>query len=587
LYGNDSSIDGFSFEIRTGSTTATLNNIISKNHTTADIKGSPGATITITDTMYSINSGFTLGSNTITDNADFIDVLNDNYNINPTSAAWKAGNGNESMGFANKLLLIAGNDTTTNGITFDGGGWYGSAITSNSTVTGKTLKWNTIKNFKGNSVEEYGAGGTASIIQNNNLNNNANGIGIVSTGNTITNNILYSNSNLAFYFKNRPNTIKNNSFYLNGTHFEVGTGGGGFVLTNSIFSESVSGNDIVSAVSVTVTNCCITSNSSDSVITSSSTNTTNTPLYINTNTGSEDFNIKTIEGGYSFDSPCKDAGDDGNDMGAYSISRDIASFSWKKFLFNFNPRTMNEAYNPIKPSSIIDALGSKMNYAASHKRVFPFIWANNSATNEEQLYKIRYISSLIPTRENELTEDQCYMLFHPLPTGYIKSSSGTISGTTLTDSTTTMNEDQFKGFHLGIKFLEVSSAVIDATAKTATKTGAFTGTDYTGYFIYINTNYYYIASNTDNALTLNDPDSTLQDETIDIDIEKYFKIVSNGTTTYTLKDDDSELVDGVYSYYIDFAECVVDKPGFQASQRVLNYDKERTKSGYSLSLIEK
>jgi hypothetical protein len=296
------------------------------------------------------------------------------------------------------------------------------------------------------------------------------------------------------------------------------------------------------------------------------------------------------------DSPCKDAGDDGSDMGAYSVTFNLTAYYFRKYHFEENPLE-NPMGNPVKgESSFTSITGDLTLYGDYHKRVFPMLFSNY--TTKTQRDKIAYLNAFYPTRENGLTRDDCIHRYHLLPDTLLLSSSGTLDHASywdttnyqarITDTSETWTENQWRGWHVSIKFKEVSSAVIDATAKTVTKTAAFTGEDWTGYFLYIDTDYYVVTSNTNDALTLFDSQGTLTSHAVDIDIEKYFKIASNDTNYLTITDTDNELsgLDGSYSYCIDFIEVVTQRDNSQYRQSRFSWQEERTKASYRLTVEE-
>ncbi len=220
--------------------------------------------------------------------------------------------------------------------------------------------------------------------------------------------------------------------------------------------------------------------------------------------------------------------------------------------------------------------------------MFPMEWNENDWTSEQQKDKIKYISSLIPTRENQKKKINCRVRLRLLPTAHLENGTNGVidaSAKTLTDSTKDLNEDKYKGYNLAVIFTSGTGMVIDAGAKTGTKAGAgWTVDQWIGYYLKYDGYTYYIKSNTATVLTLSDPYSTLVSATIAYSIEKYFEIEKHSETVYTLIDDDSELVSGTYDYYVDFALTRVMDSKFRYTQPKFKFTEEEWKTAYSLLL---
>jgi hypothetical protein len=574
--------------VSSGAYTATVRNNLSRNNGTWDMQKGGTTAITVTDTSYLLGNGFTFGSNTFTTDPKFIDLASKNYNINPSGPCWKTGNSNENIGIASRIITIAGSSATINGIIFDGTNFYSSAIATISTVTGKSIKWCTIKNFAGNALEEYGASSTSSTIENNLISSNSNGVSSNPPGASLKNNIFLSNSNYGLWGNSPSSDYDKNTFYQNYVHFYIGTSMTNYVVKDCIFHSARSASGILADIAATALNCCITDAVGSLLDKSSSTNLIDNPLFVNTNDGSEDLHLKSKKDGFSFDSPCAESASDGGDMGAYSVTYSLTDYSFRKYHFEENP-LQNNIDNAIKGgSSFTSITGSLTMYGDYHKRIFPMQFSNY--TTKTQRDKLAYLNGFYPTRENGLVRNDCIMRYHLLPTSFLMSSTGTLDHATywdstdkqarITDTSETWQEDQWRGWHVGVKFETVSDAVVDAAAKTITKAGAFAGDDYTDYFVYIDKNYYVVTSNTNDALTLSDANGTLTSQTVTVSVEKYFKIVSNDTNYMTIYDPENELLglDGSYAYYIDFIEVVTQKDNQKYRQNRFSWNEERTKA---------
>jgi hypothetical protein len=371
------------------------------------------------------------------------------------------------------------------------------------------------------------------------------------------------------------------------------------LVKNCIFDGATQLEGVFSSVTQVLTYCCIRDGYSSTVDVSASSNIFDDPLFRNTVLGSENFKLQSEENGDPFDSPCEAAGDDGLDIGAYNVSYTVSAYSWRKYQFWNNPLTMDVGNDLKNSGGKNNILGAYTLFGDYSKRTFPMRFP--TYTTEEQRLKIQYLNTFHPTRENGLSREETKMRLSILPNSFIETgTSATLNHASYWDSTDfkvrltdtskawVENQDGIKGWHVGIKFDSATDAVINATAKTITKSGAFTGDDWTGYFVYIDGYYYYIASNTNDALTVLDPDSTLVSQTIDITVDKYFKIIENEATYMVLEDPDNELtgLDGTYDYYINFIEVVVKRDNPVYNQNRFSYTQQTTKSNYELMLEE-
>jgi hypothetical protein len=229
------------------------------------------------------------------------------------------------------------------------------------------------------------------------------------------------------------------------------------------------------------------------------------------------------------------------------------------------------------------------------KRVIPLTWAMDNYSSKEQRETLRYISTLVRGRKNNLTRDGEKIRLHIKPETLIDTgTSATVSPTakTITDTAKAWIINEHKGFWAGVKYdSDIGTGTIAISSggvRTLTVTGRnWSADEYNGYYFYYGYNYYYIQGNTSDTLTLADVDSTLSAATsIDWAIEKYFRIASNTATVLALQDDDAELIAGAYSYYIDFLECRVNSSSFAPMQDHFAMTKEFDQTGYSLTLIE-
>jgi hypothetical protein len=544
---------------------------------------------------FGTTGNWTAGANTIL-NEDplFIDASNNIFTTELTGPAQKVAADGYDIGLRDHCLLISGNDTEINGFILNGNNTTKSAVYAEGSYTGTALKWNTIYNYLGVATEGYGSGTVTGAVSNCNLNNNGDG---VSYYNDFDNCLIYKNSKNGIYANIENTTIDFCTIYLNNNNVYFDNSGSLGIIKDSIIYNATNLEIKSDVYVVTVTYSCSTTNVDSLVDISSSTNILDDPLYISTTDGSENFRFKRKEAGYLFDSPCLGIASDGGDLGAYENNYTISSYSWRKYQLEYNPQK-NEHFSMVKNAQGEDnILGDFTLYTDAQKRKFPMIFP--SYATKEQRLKIQYLNSFHPSRANGLTRDDTIMRMSLLPDTLLETGeSATLDYTNtwdsidnlvkITDSNKSWVENQFRGYHLSIEFDSATDAVIDATAKTITKSGAFTGSDWTGYFIKHNDYFYYITSNTDDVLTVLDPDSTLINETKSIKVEKYFKIVSNDTQDLYIYDEDSELsgLDGAYDYVIDFIEVVVQNDDQKFMQNLYSETAENTKSQSSLFLEE-
>jgi hypothetical protein len=554
-----------------------------------------GNGFTVSYSIYSSVSPFADGGNNTTNDPLYLDEGNNNYYLERLSDGYHSASDTLSKGLRNYMLLISSNGFTLNGFFVGGAASFGVALTQTALRTGTTIKWCTPSSMEEAFWDSYAGGNAAGSLQNCYIYECGNGALFSNGQNTVSECVITKNIKYGLWMAGTSNSVTNASFYGNHSHIYAASGFGG-VIKDNIF-EGASSYGIISITLSSVSYCCVADATYDAnVDISDSSNVLDSALYVGTTTGNEDYHIKTLKGGFAFDSPCYETSSTGGDMGAYDVAYSLAEYSFRKYHFEENPLT-NPMDNIIKGNSKFTSItGDLTLYGDYHKRVFTMQFSNYTTKTQRDM--ISYFNGFYPTRENRLVRDDCIMLYHLLPNTFLLSSTGTLDHATywdstdkqarITDASETWIEDQWRGWSVGIKFETATNAVIDATAKTITKTGAFTGDDYTDYFVYIDNDYYVITSNTNDALTVSDAKGTLTSQTVDVSLEKYFKIVSNDTTYMTIYDPENELsgLDGSYDYYIDFIEIVTQKDNQQYSQARFSWTEERTKSNYVWTVEE-
>ena len=504
----------------------------------------------------------------------------------------------EDIGANFKIMSANNSGLIVNGFYFDCQSQWNEGLLLRENNT--DVKWCTFYNSQGMglAIAEDDSGGTRinSEVLNCKFFDNGSGLSCEAQTLNVAYNLFYDLDSTALYNNMSGLTLNHNDFTLNGLALKIGVSAANPAITNNIIANNSDGidSDIIVLNSQFMYNCHIDSIDTN-VDTSDSTNVNRDPLFIDpvTEGDSKNLNIKTVEAAAQQtpvaawqDSGCKDAGS--SDIGVYQFSsRGIAEEYWQSYQFVFNPEFVNEAFNPKGLVNNDNAEGSRFLYAKSHKKVFPFVWTTNRNTDETQRKTINYMNTLAQTRHNSLTKDETIFRIDMRPGTGFASGTGTVAATakTLTDSNAAWVPFEHELYWVGIHFKAGTSLVIDASGKTATKASEFTGEDWTGYYLEVNNISFYIKSNTDNALTLSDPDGNLTNQTLSIyAIKKYFKIDSNESQVLNLLDKDAELSDGSYSYDIFFIECRLQKSDNSFTQNRFHPTREFTKSGGSLIL---
>jgi hypothetical protein len=489
-----------------------------------------------------------------------------------------------------------------NGFNIDGQEQYnnGVYIQDSADHVDCSLKWCSIYDFQGIAIDPYDDDtNTDFTVSNCKVYNNGNGIKLSYGGNTIQESLIYNNTVYSIHSNYTRQTFNHIVCWGNqyGIYLESLTSA--VTIKNSIFAmNSLKGiSSEVSIIAESFTYNCIP-DGVDNVDISHASNTTDDPLFVNTDEGDENFNIKVKEGApggdstYIHDSPCKDASDDDpvQDIGAYDVDRSIAVEYWRKYQLEFNPFNMNDVRKIKGNVNFNTASGALKRFSRANKRVFPMQWADDDLQSEEQINMIAHLSMLVESEENQLTEDQVKVKMHLLPSQKLhEGTAATVDATakTITEAGQSWEPNKYKGYEVGLIFTSGSGMVIDSVAKTGTKAGAgWTVNEWAGYKLYYNFDYYTILSNTATVLTLSDELETLVSATIDYSIEKYFKISRNTSNVLYLIDADSELVTGSYDYYIDSIIVRSTANQFQAKQDGFIYQDFHSKTGYSYPVEE-
>jgi len=511
--------------------------------------------------------------------------------LSSASPCLKADGTEIDIGPTFRNITVSSNNAVINGFILDGQNLYNIAVgrTGATDYTNLQVKWCSIYNYQGIPVDEYSGADTNSSVSNCKIYYNGDAVRFARGGNIIDESLIYNNLVFGVHANYGSNTINHCVLYSNnyGAYFESSSSN--ITVKNTIIDHN-SSYGIYSEVLMSITYCCITDAVNENVDISDISNLNSSPLFVSTVLGSENFHIKTIAGGYSADSICLEAADDGYDIGAYIVDSSISEKSYKKYGLDFNPSKVSWDNLAKGDTTFESAVGSIDSFAKGHRKAFVLKFDSKHASTAKQRKKLEYISSLIKTRENQITDDQSLILLHQQPISYLETGlSGVIDSVlkTLTDTSKDWVENEHKGYWASLKFYTYSDGVIDATAKTLTKTGAgWTTNQHEGFYIYHNFDYYYIKSNTSDTLLLSDPNGTLVNSIIDFSIEKYFRIEANDEHILHLIDTKNELADMTLSYYIDFIEVRIQKPDFGFDQDPFAFTIEMLKSNYQIAFEE-
>ncbi|RLF24825.1 MAG: hypothetical protein DRN01_06745, partial [Thermoplasmata archaeon] len=118
-----------------------------------------------------------------------------------------------------------------------------TGVSLSSGCNSNTIKINTIKNITGDGI--YISLSYTTVVMNNTIANNSNGIHLISSGgreNNIINNTIYSNTNHGIYLENSESTITGNEIYSNGGDgIYLYSSNDNSILTNELYSNNENG----------------------------------------------------------------------------------------------------------------------------------------------------------------------------------------------------------------------------------------------------------------------------------------------------------------------------------------------------------
>lgn len=579
--------------------TGTISNNISKNNGLDLYKEGSAVAVTITYTAYSTNTGFVIGAGCITTDVKFCkETTPYKLGLSANSPAYRTGSDNDDMGARLRIIIIGQTDIEINGFFINGKNQYNNGIikASQSNLVPLTIRWNDAYDCQGIDLDIYdNDADTDATITNNKIHGSGNGLRLARGGNSVSNNLIYGNSVYGLWCDYTGQSFSHNVFMGNQYGLYAESSSAALTIIDNIFSGNML-YGIYSEVIIIPSYCCINDAINGYVDISDGTNIETNPLFIDAD--GYDYHIMTIEAGSLVDSPCKNIASDGYDIGAYLMTRGIASEAWRKYQLAWNPRRLDPEYNGKGVTAFETALGVRKLFEKSHKRIFPLQWDSAQASTEELWKKIQFLSSLVPDRDQGRTADQCRIRLHPLPDQLILDSTGDIDAATKTiaDDGLALVEDELKGYWAGVKYYSA-----DSGAEIVSVFGAgscygmieiapgpgWENDELIGCYFYRNGYYYYIYGNQPNEFYVYDPNCTLVDESDAAwNVEKYFKIVKNESTVLHLQDDSGELPMGEYDYYVDFIEVMSSNPQFKTNQPRYYWQQETWKTGFSLTLEE-
>lgn len=550
----------------------------------------------ITESNYSTKNNFIIGAGNITTDPVFADADNDKFGICLNSGALKTDTSSDDMGAHLRVVEIGANSIVLNGLIIDGQGQYFNGIFETATRTGLIIKWCTVENFNGKAIDVYGTGNTTSIVQDCIVNDNGDGISFAYGGNICSQNVVYNNEQAGLYCDWTGQTFDHNTYYNNKYGIYIESNGGGFIIKNSIFDSSGT-YDIFSEVSVIVTYSCVTGESNSNVTTLPAGDTNNisdSPAFLDITIGSEDLRLQSPSRGSLFSSPCLNLADDAPDgssinydMGAYLETRGVSDDSWKKYVFDWNPRSLDEETEMMNYRQTRDSFGNLYPAADNNKVRLPFKWDARQITSKNDYDKVRFFKTRVQTRKNNLIREGTFFRAWLLPITNIISGTCTIdvSALSITDGSGDYNEDRWNEYWMGVKFEALNSVVISATNKTFTKSGAGWSTDqWQNWFVKYDGYTYRVLTNDGTILYVSDPNSTLQDGTVNSNIEYYFKVSTHTDKVFTVSDPDSKLLTTNIGYYIGFLRCVCSSPKHQGKQPRYKFDEVTWKTGFKFEV---
>ena len=107
-----------------------------------------------------------------------------------------------------------------------------------------------------------------------------------------------------------------------------------------------------------------------------------------------------IEGGYSYNSACKGTADDGDDVGAYLITRSVNNDYWQKHTFTYNPKVLEYSINSKGNKSFNSGTGTQWNWGKGRRRGFMFKWNTGQYSDNTDRLKVEFLNGLYSRADN-------------------------------------------------------------------------------------------------------------------------------------------------------------------------------------------
>jgi hypothetical protein len=577
-------------------------NIVYKN-TTSDLYKSINSQVgTFTYCNVENYTNWTSGANNIFTDPYFVseglniygisfDVLSETF-----SGAYRSDSGGDNIGKKNGLFNIDNNNINFIGIIFDGQNQWNNAFYQKGTLNYNSfsLKYCDVINFIDTSIDIKSGAATTSLI--NNCYGYNNGIFYKSTNgfNDFNNNILYENYKAGLYLNRNINEIIHNTFFNTNIAIYLESLSAGVIIKNNITHFNTYG--IYSEVTAEVDYNCITDNVKNIIFGENVIE--DDPLFINIASKPYNFNLITTEGGDIADSPCKNAGDDGKDLGAYEVDRGILSEIWESYKLDYNPRKLDLQKNLIDSKNQRKYTGDLRKTAKGTRRLLPFEFGSKQYTTDDQRAFFEYLAEKCISRENSEIQDFQKIKIHLLPEQLIyKDITGTVDTSNkkiLITSTESLMRNKIKGFFCNIKHVVSTNIEIVTSSFNVTFSGVSWNTDEhsgkyfkyidpTSKIIYINL----ILGNNTNTLLLGSVTGLSDGTGLSGDIETHHYIKSNETKYIYILDPKLQLVDGSFKIDIDFISTVLQSNSFGYKQvGRFKADEPETKTGYKVSFEE-
>lgn len=569
-----------------GGWTATIDNCIFHTFARYCIEGSAAGTTGDYNTFYGWGAGAATlnyanpGGNDQNANPLFTDETQLRFGLRCDSPCFKYSVLVEDTGPLRRIWRPHSNGLHTDGIIFDAQNTYFVGISTDTFIT-QDFTWCTVINTEGIAFDLYGTVATNHDVLNDAIYDCGSGIRESYSGNTIDECLIYDIRRHGIYAEQPDHIITHTSVWNCEWGLYTTSTAGDITVRDCIFSFC--GLYVIYAqTSIVVTYCCVDGTVNTSVNISSATNVLADPLFVNIEDDLEDFHLRTIEGGFRFESAAKDAASDAYDMGCYLLTRGVTDWTWDSYELEHESLSLKEQVIVKNVSKFTNALGDQKLSATSHRRRFALSWTGASAMDEpEDGYNrdrktLEYIASLIQTDENDLQSNQGLIRLHLRPREYVypgtefdvcdttiehgTAETGTIDADDATIYTAggTFVPNEHKGYHASLRWYESLIGVVNAAAETVAVAGAgWVVNEWAGYWIRQGIYYFYILSNTANTLTVSDPFGRLVDVAANFHfyIESYHKVLRNDDMYHYLDDSEGQLLDGDYDWFIDFLVC--------------------------------